>query len=50
MVDGTFEDTEEGTIQGGNISPTLANVYMHNVLTYGLSLLSEKRHGEIASS
>ena len=33
MVDGKYEDTEEGTIQGGNISPTLANIYMHNVLT-----------------
>ena len=33
MVDGVYEDTVEGTIQGGNISPTLANIYMHNVLT-----------------
>lgn len=33
MIDGKYEDTEEGTIQGGNISPTLANIYMHNVLT-----------------
>ena len=32
MVDGMFEETEEGTIQGGNISPTLANIYMYNVL------------------
>ncbi len=42
MVDGTFEDTEEGTIQGGNISPTLANVYMHNVLTLWFKLVVRK--------
>ena len=42
MVDGTFVDTEEGTIQGGNISPTLANVYMHNVLTLWFKLVVRK--------
>ncbi|SFQ47373.1 Reverse transcriptase (RNA-dependent DNA polymerase) [Butyrivibrio proteoclasticus] len=42
MVDGTFEDTEEGTIQGGNISPALANVYMHNVLTLWFKLVVRK--------
>ena len=26
MVDEKYEDTDEGTIQGGNISPTLANI------------------------
>ena len=34
MVDGKYEDTVEGTIQGGNISPTLANIYMHYVLVW----------------
>ena len=38
MVNGEFEDTAEGTIQGGNVSPTLANVYMHNVLTLWFKL------------
>ena len=42
MVDGKYEDTEEGTIQGGNISPTLANIYMHNVLTLWFKLIVQK--------
>ena len=42
MVDGVYEDTEEGTIQGGNISPTLANIYMHNVLTLWFKLVIQK--------
>ncbi len=42
MVDGVYENTEEGTIQGGNISPTLANIYMHNVLTLWFKLVIQK--------
>ena len=42
MVDGMYEDTEEGTVQGGNISPTLANIYMHNVLTLWFKLVIQK--------
>ena len=42
MVDGKYEDTVEGTIQGGNISPTLANIYMHNVLTLWFKLIVQK--------
>lgn len=42
MVDGVYEDTVEGTIQGGNISPTLANIYMHNVLTLWFKLVIQK--------
>ena len=42
MVDGKYEDTVEGTIQGGNISPTLANIYMHNVLTLWFKLVVQK--------
>lgn len=42
MVDGVYEDTEEGTIQGGNISPTLANIYMHYVLTLWFKLVIQK--------
>ena len=42
MVDGVYEDTEEGTIQGGNISPTLANIYMNNVLTLWFKLVIQK--------
>lgn len=33
MEDGKYNQTELGTIQGGNISPILANVYMHYMLT-----------------
>lgn len=42
MVDEKYEDTDEGTIQGGNISPTLANIYMHNVLTLWFKLVIQK--------
>ena len=42
MIDGKYEDTKEGTIQGGNISPTLANIYMHNVLTLWFKLVIQK--------
>ena len=45
MVDGKYEDSEEGTIQGGNISPTLANIYMHNVLTLWFKLVIQKEAG-----
>ena len=33
MTEGKFEETEEGSAQGNIISPILANIYMHNVLT-----------------
>lgn len=29
MIDGTFEKTRVGTPQGGNLSPLLANIYLH---------------------
>jgi len=32
MEDGSFKATEEGTPQGGNISPILANIYLHYAL------------------
>lgn len=43
LVDGKYEDTDEGTVQGGNISPTLANIYMHNVLTLCFKLVIQKK-------
>ena len=33
MTEGVFEESEEGSAQGNIISPILANIYMHNVLT-----------------
>ena len=33
LTDGVFEESEEGSAQGNIISPILANIYMHNVLT-----------------
>ena len=33
MTAGVFEESEEGSAQGNIISPILANIYMHNVLT-----------------
>jgi len=33
ITDGVYEDSEEGSAQGNIISPILANIYMHNVLT-----------------
>jgi len=38
IEDGQYEETEEGTPQGGLISPVLANVYLH----YALDLWFEK--------
>ena len=32
MEDGQFKDTDKGTPQGGIVSPTLANIYLHYVL------------------
>lgn len=42
MVDEKYEDTDEGTIQGGNISPMLVNIYMHTVLTLWFKLVIQK--------
>ena len=33
ITEGVFEESEEGSAQGNIISPILANIYMHNVLT-----------------
>lgn len=32
MVDGKWEPSDEGTVQGGSISPLMANIYLHFVL------------------
>lgn len=42
MENGKYSRTEWGTIQGGNISPILANVYMHYMLT--LWFYQRERH------
>ena len=33
MTNGVYEDTDSGSAQGNIISPIIANIYMHNVLT-----------------
>jgi group II intron reverse transcriptase/maturase len=35
LEDGTRTQSEEGVPQGGSISPLLANIYLHYVLTFG---------------
>ncbi|WP_312907038.1 group II intron reverse transcriptase/maturase [Tissierella praeacuta] len=47
MTDGVYEESEEGSAQGNIISPILANIYMHNVLTLWFKfLIAEKTQGD----
>ena len=39
MEQGKFEPTEEGSAQGSAMSPMLANIYMHHVLTLWFKLV-----------
>lgn len=43
MTDGEYEESEEGSTQGNIISPILANIYMHNVLTLWYTFLIAKK-------
>lgn len=43
MEDGKFEETSEGTPQGGVISPILANVYLHYVLDLWFDVYVKQR-------
>lgn len=48
MEDSERHDTDAGTPQGGQISPVLANVYLHYVLdTWYMILLRKMCHGEV---
>ena len=42
MEQGKFEPTEEGSAQGSVMSPMLANIYMHHVLTLWFKLVVKK--------
>jgi retron-type reverse transcriptase len=42
---GVFHETEEGTPQGGVISPMLANIYLHYVLDLWMTKVVKKRSG-----
>ena len=42
MEQGKFEPTEEGSAQGSAMSPMLANIYMHNVLTLWFKLVVQR--------
>ena len=52
MEQGKFEPTEEGSAQGSAMSPMLANIYMHDVLTLCILQLVVQREmqGECCSS
>lgn len=45
ITDGVYEDSEEGSAQGNIISPILANIYMHNVLTLWYKFVVLKEAG-----
>ena len=42
MEQGKFEPTEEGSAQGSIMSPILANIYMHHVLTLWFKLVVQR--------
>ena len=42
MEQGKFEPTEEGSAQGSVMSPMLANIYMHHVLTLWFKLVVQR--------
>ena len=43
MEQGKFEPTEEGSAQGSAMSPMLANIYMHHVLTLWFKLVVQRK-------
>ena len=43
LDEGRYETISEGSVQGGNISPILANIYMHHVLVLWYKAYFEKR-------
>ncbi|MEY8257178.1 group II intron reverse transcriptase/maturase [Erysipelotrichaceae bacterium 66-17] len=47
MEDGKKLETDKGTVQGGLISPILANVYLHYVLDLWVEHMKKKFRGEI---
>jgi group II intron reverse transcriptase/maturase len=48
MEDGELREVEEGTPQGGNVSPLLANIYLHYVLDLWVQQWRKRyAHGEV---
>lgn len=43
LEEGEYKASDEGSVQGGNISPVLANIYMHHVLMLWHDLYYRKR-------
>ena len=43
LEEGEYRASDEGSVQGGNISPILANIYMHHVLMLWFDLYYRKR-------
>lgn len=48
MNKGTFEHTEQGTPQGGIISPILANIYLHYVFDLWFALTEQPQRSGVA--
>lgn len=47
MEDGKKLETDKGTVQGGLISPVLANVYLHYVLDLWFEHMKKEFRGEM---
>ncbi len=47
LEDGRLIQNEEGTVQGGSISPLLANIYLHYVFDLWASQWRRRSHGDV---
>jgi group II intron reverse transcriptase/maturase len=47
LVDGRVEHSQVGTVQGGSVSPLLANIYLHYVFDLWIQQWREKANGDV---
>ena len=47
MIDGKRQSSERGTVQGGSISPLLANVYLHYAFDLWIQAWRKKAEGDV---